>query len=62
MVSSYEDAENVLLHLGFSLNIRASHHIFRKPKYPRTLSIKKRSQLIKYQVDEIKEVLKDHGF
>lgn len=41
---SYDEVENVLLNLGFQLKIRGSHHIFRKPQYPRTISIKKRSQ------------------
>lgn len=59
---TYDDAENVLLHLGFQLKIRASHHNFRKPEYHRTLSIKKRSQLLSYQIDDLKEVLKDHGY
>jgi len=59
---SYDDAENVLLHLGFELKIRGSHHNFRKPRYPRTITIKKRSQLITYQIDDLKEVLKDHGY
>lgn len=59
---SYDDAENLLLHLGFQLKIRSSHHNFRKPQYHRTLSIKKRSQLLSYQIDDLKEVLKDHGY
>lgn len=59
---TYSDAENVLLFLGFTLKIHASHHIFRKPQYHRTISIKKRSQLLKYQVDDLKEVLKEHGY
>ena len=50
---SYDEAENVLLSLGFKLNIRSSHHSFRKPEYPRTISIKKRSQLLAYQVETV---------
>lgn len=59
---SYQEAENLLFHLGFQLKIRGSHHNFRKPHYPRTLSIKRRSQLLDYQIDDLKEVLKDHGY
>lgn len=59
---SYAEAENVLLHLGFQLNIRGSHHVFRKPQYHQTISIKKRSQLLSYQIDDLKEVLKNHGY
>lgn len=58
---TYDDAENVLGYLGFTLKIRASHHIFRKPQYYRVITIKKRSQLLRYQIDELQEVLKDHG-
>jgi len=59
---SYEEAEKLLLSFGFELKIRGSHHSFRKPQYPRTLSIKRRSQLLPYQIDDLKEVLKDHGY
>jgi predicted RNA binding protein YcfA (HicA-like mRNA interferase family) len=58
---TYDDAENLLEHLGFTLKIRASHHIFRKPQYHRVISLKKRPQLLRYQIDELQEVLKDHG-
>jgi predicted RNA binding protein YcfA (HicA-like mRNA interferase family) len=59
---SYDEAENMLLNLGFQLKIRGSHHNFRKPKYHRTISIKKRPQLLSYQVNDLQEVLKDHGY
>lgn len=59
---SYDDAERILLYLGFQLKIRGSHHNFRKPQYHRTVAIKKRAQLLSYQIDDLKEVLKDHGF
>lgn len=59
---SYNDAENLLLHLGFQLKIRGSHHIFRKPQYHQTISLKKRSLLLSYQIDDLKEVLKDHDY
>lgn len=59
---SYHEAENVLLSLGFQLKIRGSHHNFRKPQYHRTVSIKRRPQLLLYQVNDLKEVLKDHGY
>ena len=47
---SYEEAENILLRLGFKLDIRGSHHIFRKNDYPRNIAIKRRSQLLPYQI------------
>jgi predicted RNA binding protein YcfA (HicA-like mRNA interferase family) len=59
---SYKEAENVLLNLGFQLKISGSHHVFRKPGYHRTISIKKRPQLLAYQIDDLKEVVKEHGY
>ena len=59
---SYDDAENILITLGFQLKISGSHHIFRKPQYQKTVSIKIRPQLMPYQVNDLKEVLKDHGY
>ena len=59
---SYEDAENILLKLGFHLDTRGSHHIFRKNGYPKNIAIKRRSQLLPYQIRELKEVLRDYGY
>lgn len=59
---SYEDAEKILMDLGFSLEIRSSHHIFRKDGYIKNISLKKRSQLLTYQLEMLKEILKDHGY
>jgi predicted RNA binding protein YcfA (HicA-like mRNA interferase family) len=59
---SYQEAENVLLSLGFQLRTRGSHHNFRKQGYHKTISIKKRTQLFDYQVDDLKEVLRDHEY
>ena len=57
---SYDEAETLLLKLGFRVDPRGSHHIFRKAGYPKNISLKKRSQLLPYQLRELKEVLKDH--
>lgn len=59
---SYKEAENILLNLGFELKIKGSHHSFRKPGYVKTISIKKRTLLYDYQVDDLKEVLREHGY
>ena len=59
---SYDDAERILLRLGFKLEIKGSHHIFRKEGYERNISLKRRSQLLPYQIELLKEVLKDHGY
>ena len=56
---SYDEAEGLLLKLGFSLRIKASHHIFSKECHD-TISLKRRSQLLPYQMKLLKKVLKDH--
>jgi predicted RNA binding protein YcfA (HicA-like mRNA interferase family) len=58
--TSYEEAETVLLKLGFELEIKGSHHVFRKKGYSRNVSIKRRSELLSYQLRDLKEVLRDH--
>jgi predicted RNA binding protein YcfA (HicA-like mRNA interferase family) len=58
--TSYDEAEIVLKKLGFELEIKGSHHVFRKNGYPRNVSIKRRSQLLTYQLRDLKEVLRDH--
>ena len=57
---SYKEAETLLIKMGFQLEIRGSHHIFRKKGYHRNISIKKRPQLLPYQIRDLKEVLLDH--
>lgn len=59
---SYEESEVLLLKLGFEMDIRGSHHVFRKNGYTRNISIKRRSQLLPYQIRELKEVIRDHGY
>ncbi len=59
---SYKQAETLLLRLGFEVEICGSHHVFRKTGYPRNVSIKRRPQLLPYQLRDLKEVLVDHGY
>jgi len=47
---SYKEAETLLFKMRFQLEIRGSHHIFRKKGYHRNISLKKRSQLFPYQI------------
>ncbi len=58
---TYAEAERVLLYLDFSLDISGSHHIFRKKNYHTTISLKKRKELLPYQVKALKQVLEDHN-
>jgi hypothetical protein len=59
---SYGEAETLLRSLGFSLEVSGSHHVFRKKGYARNVSIKFRPQLLPYQLRDLNEVLRDHGY
>ncbi|WP_194848032.1 type II toxin-antitoxin system HicA family toxin [Candidatus Neptunochlamydia vexilliferae] len=59
---SYSDAERLLKNLGFEVISCGSHHVFRKKGYSKNISIKKRPQLLPYQIRDVKEVLRDHGY
>jgi len=59
---SYEDAEKILLKLDFVLEIKGSHHIFRKNGFARNISLKRRPLLLSYQIEMLKEVLEEHGY
>jgi len=59
---SYSEAERVLKNLGFEVIVCGSHHVFRRKGYVKNVSIKKRAELLPYQIRDIKEVLRDHGY
>ncbi len=60
-VVSFEEAESFLLRLGFKARSPGSSHIiFWEEGYERNISIKKRSELLPYQMCMLEEVLKDH--
>ncbi len=59
---SYKEAEKLLLGMGFSIEIRGSHHVFRKMGYMRNVSLKIRPQLLPYQIKLLMEVLRDHDY
>lgn len=59
---SYNEAESILLKLGFQVRISGSHHIFNKAGYTKNITLKKRSRLLPYQIKMIKEVLQDHDY
>lgn len=59
---SYDEAETLLRNLGFCVEVSGSHHVFRKKGYPRNVCIKRRPQLLPYQLRDLKEVLRDHGY
>lgn len=58
---SYNDAENILLKLGYALKVRGSHHGFRKDGHKQII-LKRRPQLHSYQVKLVQEALIEHGY
>ena len=59
---SYKEAETLLKRLGFDVEICGSHHVFRKKNYVKNISIKRRPELLTYQLRDLQEVLKDHCY
>jgi predicted RNA binding protein YcfA (HicA-like mRNA interferase family) len=57
----YQDAEKILFALGYELKISGSHYVFRKTGY-KLVVLKFRQQLLLYQINDLREVLKDHGY
>jgi hypothetical protein len=58
---SYEETENLLLKLGFKMRSPgSSHFIFWKEGYEKNISLKKRSQLLPYQIRMLEEVVKNY--
>ena len=60
--TSFEEAETLLLKLGFDKEVSGSHHVFRKKGYKKNISLKKRTQLLPYQLRYLREVLEDHDY
>ena len=58
---SYKDAEKILFELGYEVKINGSHHVFRKKGY-KHITLKRRPQLLSYQISDLQEALKDHGY
>ena len=59
---SFDEAESLLLWLGFKVKVSGSHHVYRKADVDCTVSIKRRPQLLTYQIDDLREVLIKHGY
>lgn len=54
---SYDEAETVLCKLGFTVRSKGSHHVFSKDGYEKNIAIKKRSELLPYQMRIILEAV-----
>jgi hypothetical protein len=55
---AFEDLRNLLVHLGFELRIRGSHHLFRKSGIEEKINLQKDGNKAKpYQVRQVRNVL-----
>lgn len=59
---AFDEVETLLLWLGFKLKVSGPHYVFRKADIDLKISLKKRPQLYPYQVEDLREVLKKHGY
>lgn len=59
---TYDEAERILFFLDFSLRVKGSHHIFDKEGYPLNIAVKKRKELRHYQINDLRKILRDHGY
>lgn len=58
---SFDEAESFLLKIGFKVRSPgSSHFIFWKEGYEKNISLKKRSQLLPYQIRMLEEVVKNY--
>lgn len=58
---SYEEAKSFLRKLGFKMRSPgSSHFIFWKEGYEKNISLKKRPQLLPYQIRMLEEVVKNY--
>ena len=54
---SYEEAETILIKLGFMMRSNGSHNVFSKVGYEKNISIKRRTELLPYQVRLVEEAV-----
>jgi predicted RNA binding protein YcfA (HicA-like mRNA interferase family) len=55
---AFEDLCNLLLHLGFELRVRGSHHLFRKADIVEKINLQRDGSKAKpYQVRQVRNVI-----
>ena len=57
---SFSEAESLLIKLGFKVRSKGSHFIFYKDGYDKNVSIKKRNELLPYQLKMLEEVIDEN--
>ncbi len=58
---SFNEAKRILLHLGYQIKINGSHHKFIKDGFTPVV-LKRRTTLLKYQINYLQEALQKHGY
>lgn len=57
----FDGLRNLLVHLGFDLRIKGSHHIFTRDDIDEILNLQPRNSLAKpYQVKQVRNVIVKH--
>ena len=59
---TFDEVRALLLWLGFKERVRGSHFGFHDDAMGLNITIKRRKELLAYQVHEAREVLKKHGY
>lgn len=58
----FRDVKNLLIHLGFEMRIKGSHHIFRKEGVKELVNIQKDGSKAKpYQIRQIRAILIEYN-
>lgn len=58
---SFEEAQSLLIYLGYEERSTGSHHIFTKDNYT-PVNLKKRTELLPYQLKDLQGALKKNGY
>ncbi len=58
---AFDDLVSVLAHLGFSLRIKGSHHIFTREGVAEIINLQPKGSLSKpYQVKQVRQIILNH--
>ena len=57
----FSDVAHLLTHLGFTMRVSGSHHIFTKPGISERINVQREGSKAKpYQIKQVRRVLLDH--
>ena len=58
---SFEEAQSLLIYLGYDERSNGSHHVFTKDNHT-PVNLKKRTELLLYQLKDLQGALKKNGY